>query len=596
MSYRGVFNSLFYFKQTKMLNSTKIRGKKSMYKVLKRPVIFGLVVIFIVTLLMFSVSAFMRSDQFGKLNLEHHNHLTGSTVIFAANWYNENPFSLGFKMYYLGKSIDAQTPEKRFVYDTYPPGAIIPIYLISVISRTPPNPAMVMGYNLFGHFWTAFLLAAALFLTLRRIRFNYICSILLSFVTAAIVLFMPQTMYYLQTVFFSDQAVILPFAALIFLEVARDLAYNSKHKRILDILEWIVIFYGVFTDWLFVFVCVVLFVKRLINGQLGKKFKDIVFNTSRLAAPAFLAVFIYVLQLLTNKSSRFLGVFLQRTGIKDEQGWVNWFDAMVWGKYLQAGYGPWANLIIWTSFFAAVGLVLYALFALFMRTRFAAAKEDKKKYINENLICILNFLMLIVFPCFIQLYTFKNHSAIHDFSVVKLSFILSTCWVMLPVTLYIVIRDIARLSRKAVLNTFVACLVTAVVLVSAGGYMYFVTPTYRDMYPPSTPELEKYGTFVRDNTDYYDVVFSADYSITPYHHQKLCWSLKQIRQIKSISDIESVISSLPSEARAAVFITDKNRVPNWLKPFIDNAVLYKEQDGMCIYKMTKQEFVQKNMR
>ncbi len=575
-----------------------------MRKVIRRPVIFGLIIIFIATFSMFCVSAKIRSNQFGKLNLEHHNHLTGSTILFATHWYNENPLSLGFKMYYLGKSVDSPTPDKRFVYDTYPPGTIIPIYLISVIAHTPPSPAMVMGYNLFSHFWISFLLACALFLTLRRIRFAYIGSILSAFVTSAIILFMPETMYYLQNVFFSDQAVLLPFAALIFLEAARDLVYPSKFKRTFDILQWSIIFFGVLTDWLFAFICVVLFIKRLINGQLGKTFKAFVCNTFDLAFPAFAAVAFYAAQLLTNSSDRFMKVFLERTGIDDKSGWINWFDTMVWDRYMKAGYGPWANVIIWGTFYLAAGLFLCFLAVLLIR-RFrkkrdekneaeetmASAKNTDRSHTIENLMIISNFLMLIVFPCFMQLYAFKNHSAIHDFSIAKLSFILSTGWIILPVTLYAILRDISKLGNKTILNAVVAYAITVAVVYSASTYIHSVTPTYKAMYPPSTPEVETYGTFVRDNTGYFDVVFSPDFSVASEQHSKLCWSLKQVRQVASLADISGTMAPLPSSATVTIFIADKNNIPGWLQQFANNAFLYNQKGNMCIYKIPKPQFI-----
>ncbi|MBU2524949.1 hypothetical protein KKG71_07185, partial [Patescibacteria group bacterium] len=174
----------------------------------------------------FAYSVKVRSPWFGKLSVGHHQWLTGSTLVFTKNWFRDGAFKSYFAMYENPKSIES--PAKRGIYASYPPGAIIPIYAISKIINKEPTPAMVMSYNLANQFFITLLLIATVFIFLRRLGLPLFYTFLFSLIPLATELFLPAPMYWHQNVFFSDQAVILPFIFFIFLEILRD--GLKKHK------------------------------------------------------------------------------------------------------------------------------------------------------------------------------------------------------------------------------------------------------------------------------------------------------------------------------------------------------------------------------
>lgn len=97
---------------------------------------------------------------------------TGGSAVTAANWYREGAWRLRFVMYWAPDSVELDALGAREPYISFPPGAIIPIYLMAKAARRDPTPAMVMGYSLFIHLLTTVTLGlliyyAAIRMTLR---------------------------------------------------------------------------------------------------------------------------------------------------------------------------------------------------------------------------------------------------------------------------------------------------------------------------------------------------------------------------------------------------------------------------------------------
>lgn len=228
-----------------------------------------------INLVVFEYTVEIREPWFGELsgsvdheNGHHHQWLTGSTLIFSINWYREGPLNTKFAMIENPKSIEFPTLDSRRLYTSYFPLSILPIYIISLIVGHEPTPAIIMDYNLLNHFLIAFFLSMIIFFFLRQLKIDLLNSFLFSIIPILMELLLPAPLYWLQNVYFADQAVILPFVICIFLEVLRDSVNNANHLKIVNILQNVILFLGFLTDWLFVFIALTTYTKSIISKEI----------------------------------------------------------------------------------------------------------------------------------------------------------------------------------------------------------------------------------------------------------------------------------------------------------------------------------------
>jgi len=234
-------------------------------------------------LAIFALSVAAREERFGTLEGRGHEWLTGSAVKFTRNWHREGAWALRFAMLENPRSIEFSTLRDREPYVSYPVGCLLPIYAVSTITRREPSPAMVMSVNLAGQLVGALAVFALVLVALESLELGFALRATLGALAFMLYVFLPGPFYWLQNVYFSDQA-ILPFVVIaILLEVVNDQAPRPGWMRLQS---WVVGL-GVFTDWFMVPVAAMLLVKKL-PPQLVNL--PIEFDASRRAAPHLIAM------------------------------------------------------------------------------------------------------------------------------------------------------------------------------------------------------------------------------------------------------------------------------------------------------------------
>jgi len=112
--------------------------------------------LFIITTWFFLNTLETRKPWRTVLSDTHHQWLSGSTLKFVNNWFEEGPVSLKFGMIENPNSIEFPTLLSRGPYPSYPPGTIIPVYVLAKIMGRELTPSLLMKYNLINHFLIAF--------------------------------------------------------------------------------------------------------------------------------------------------------------------------------------------------------------------------------------------------------------------------------------------------------------------------------------------------------------------------------------------------------------------------------------------------------
>lgn len=547
--------------------------------------LFYIFCIALISTTVFIYSVEITNPWFGNLYGANHQWLSGSTLKFADYWYDEGPQNLYWGMIENPKSIEFPTLLSRDPYPSYPPGVVIPIYLISKILNEEPNPSILMGYNLFNHFLIAFFMSLMVFIFLsRNLGYDLFMSFLFALIPIFLELLWPAPLYWHQNVFFSDQAIILPFVLMVFFEILRFDSTEINLKYI-NLFQGILIFIGFLTDWLFVFITASIFVKRILNGEIHLinriPYINIKFIKKSLMfwAPGILALILYIIQLDV------LGVlwelpakFYIRTGVTNLPlaASRNVFNGFI--SYIDRAYGQLAEIVL----FITISLLI-------MLSGVYIYKKLKNYKPNLKIKKILCLLWIVYLPCLTQFFLLKSHSIVHEFSVLKFSFPIAISFVLMPLLIGLTFLDFRKIKlefingRKLLILIFIVSLLLMSYSTFQNNHdrlkFFDLGPSY------SQAGYNSLGDSIKDKTVYADVLFSPDFEIPENPPQALYYSKKRVYKINSTEDIRRKLMNLNGNYNIVLIFLDQPS-EKW-NPFLENATkipdnnyyIYRIQNG-----------------
>ncbi len=540
------------------------------------------VILFIFVTVMFVVSVNMRSEHKDYVATDHHHHLTATAMAFTNNWLDDGIFHDHFAMMANPDSVEFATLKDRSFYDSYPPGCILPLYILAKLSGTKEiDFGFVQRWNLFNQYAITLLLAFIVYLLFIKIKSKPYTGFIAAVIPTAINLFMPAPFYFFHSVYFSDQAVLLPFILTIFMEMLWTWSEKEKTRKILAICEGVVIFAGMITDYLFVCLVVILYIKRLVLREISyKSFLAWLKDSLKFAAPAIIAVALFVLQIVVNGPVRIIDMFLFRTGMSDTSGWTSQFERIFWKDYIANGYGANMYLILKGSLI----LVLVMIAAYFVLNKL-------KGYQNKKIVWLLSAAAMVIIPCFMQVYLLKNHSAIHDFSSLKFSLVLSVVpFVLIPT---IIVEFIISLQKNKESKGVLGVVIIIFAIISCGAVYSSHSEKAESFFPQAVTEYQTVGGFIKSNTDYNDVVFSDNYQIDDTNNcpQKIAHSKKRIYRVDNTRLIYDKVKNISEDYTINIFCYD-GAEKGALKALTDKAYDVIQQDNMYLYKISKDKFLE----
>ncbi|MCL5037191.1 MAG: hypothetical protein M1269_08770 [Chloroflexi bacterium] len=511
---------------------------------------------------------------------DRHQSLTAGTVLLARHWYREGAMNMRFAMVRNPGSIEFPDLNSRGICSTYPPGAVMPVYLLSRISHNEPSPRMVYSYNLFSHFLISLLLSLTVFFFISRLTSKYSVSFLLSLIPMLLELLSPMPLYYQQNVFFADQAVLLPFALVIFLETLR--MYKTQNY-VIDALLWLVMFYGILTDWLFVFIGLILFLKRLLNGELGHDLRRIMANSFYFWSPFIAGLGLFLVQLYSiNAVTDLKTRGLLRLGLAGTRP-DNFFQSF-WLEYVKGGYLLAGVFILWGSL-AALCCVL--VFILLNRKR---AGTD---FYFRTAVEAASLAAVALLPCFLQVYTLFEHSYYHEYAALKFSIPMAIVpFVLIPVSLIAIFYYYYGGKKLSGGNMPALKFAPYLLLVLAGFYVFLIHGRFVYYFPGADNSYKTVGEFIDKNTGYKDIVFSFTDEIDG-NPVPLSYSMKRVYKIKNISDIATFMNDRKIKGDYVIDIFQSGKRSDNLSPAMTKILSgwpeIKSGD-MKLYRISKEDF------
>lgn len=553
--------------------------------------IFPFLIIISINIILFKYSLYLRKDNFGKLYGGDHHFLTGSTIKFTKNWYYEGPKNIYFAMLENPKSIEFKTLQDRLPYVSYPPGAIIPIYLISIILKQEPSTNIVMSYNLFNHFFISLTLSLISYFLIRSLNISNFFSVFFSLIPIILSLFTVGPFYFLQNIYFSDQAVILPILLVILLEII-----NDKYKKsYINYIQFIFLTYATFTDWYAYFLILGLLIKKIF---IDKNYKPIFL----LVISGLIPIFFLIWQILKLQAfSILIERFITRTGFGNTLDDKKSFFITFWLSHFRINFGE-------------IGVFLFFNSVIYLCLLFYFFKIKNKIFFY--------YLSLFLFLPLVQIYFFKNHSIVHDFSTLKFILPISLIpFTLLPIAtfktlitnkenkIFIIIASLFTFSfillikmktlyyGKDLKNISQAIFYSLTIINPLIIYLiiknkkYFLTILFltnfllalsyvKTSFPLKNFQFkakqdvpyESIGNSIKNCTKFNDIVFSFEIDIPDRPTILISQSMKRVYKIKSLKDIKNKVKNIKEVFNIKIFYLQKPNKKNY--PFIKNVGFY----------------------
>jgi len=417
---------------------------------------------------------------------------TAHSQLIVDNWL-ENGFWNERGISFLNPpSIEFPSLLSRQPYVSFPCGAQLPPFVLVQALGGNVTPGLFHTWGLVWHGVIGWLLICGLLLfsTKEQEPERTLGAFLPGFLwlgTRGPLIFFP-------TLWFADHAVLLPFVLVGLAEVIVAHALLRERHR-----QWItwslpaLIFWGTYTDWLFVPLCAVILVYRLLRHRdVRAVFPAFV---RQIALPAALAITLFLLQLFWVLGPHFVSALLERFLVRsmDTAGAFERHASLLW--YI---YGHFVDSMGGLT----VALTVLALLLLCTRPRTIPRP-------------LTDFLVLLSVPSVLLLLIFRQHSAVHQFTVVKC--MIPTCILLgsiLP-------RALVFPYKQSILAML------CIVLLLYEGRQYWISVD-----PPVDRQALEWEEAVRRSFGYYAVLFTPEpgFAIPEKPPGQLARSRKRIYQ------------------------------------------------------------------
>ncbi len=570
----------FFFIVFGILEKTGMLARKNVFSdlIIKNVKLNPFFLIFMVITLLFIHSLCLRSDSFGTSITW----LTASTIKFVRNWLKENPFNIYFLHLHNPASIEFTTLSERDPYLSYPVGTTVPIYLISLLNSKVVSLRLVNAVNLINQYIIALTLSLTIFLLLLKTRIQKVYSFLMAVSSGFYYIFLPGNLNFHLNYYWADMAVMLPFVLYVCIEmIGKYIETSPNIAKLLKYGQFLLAFYGALCDYLFYLVGITIFLKRILLKEFGESKKTIINNVIVFSIPFIVALSTLLIQILyANGINKIIKIFLFRTGISEAGAkYTQSFFQSFWVEKFSSYYGLFGSII----FFSSIGILIFILL-------FSILKKHKLNKNITNIQMLIEFSSMVLLPCLLQVYLLKNHSAIHNFSILKFSLYQSIVpFVLIPTISCLVMYD-GKLSQRYFSNIF------SLTLILSSIYTLTVVPSFKDLFPSHTAGYSR-ELFIRDNTSYDDIVFSSNYEIPASPPEKISFSDKRVYKVNTINKIVEMVDDLKGDYTINVFIDsrwtlEENENYQNILPLIDFADNIVNEGDYSLYKISKERFLE----
>ena len=495
--------------------------------------------------------------------------LTAYSLNFVNNWLNDGIIRDKFVTYCDYASVEFENNHDRNMYLSYPPGAFLPLYLIAKGIGAGDVSVGFIKYFIQVEYYLSILFLGLLFyvcLKILHVRSRWV-MIVLPVIFSSLWAFLPYNVYYLKNIYFTDQAVILLSIIFFLTEFALYDESLGAWKKILQGLSCAVLFAGILTDYYFYCIAFAAIFFRILTAFQDHPRKSILYklfsDTWPLIVTAIVATALFIIQLIWSPNGLKLLVltFLIRADSGADFGGVNGLI-----NHFNIGF----------SVFSIPVLMMTALFCFifpFMRNKYGPDKQ-----------MLVRWLSTIVLSALLHTVILREHSIIHEFSMLKYNLVFVfivfsfVCWI------YLSYRTREAGGVRKVLGLAVLIILGALLFsfknLNAYGQFFYAKRMFTDHH--------SIAHFIKANTNYFDVVYSPDYEIYWNQPQDLAISQKRVYKISSLEEIPH--DRLPDGAMINILVDRDTVMKEAWKKLVGQKNIFTASDNLYLFKIPKNIF------
>jgi len=494
-----------------------------------------------------------------------HSWLSGSTIKFVNMWLKEGPEALHFTCFENFPSIEYPSLADRQAYVSYPTGSIFFVYSIAkILGMERIDVSFLKHVQVACYGLEAVLFAAFSYMFFSGSRKGkqgerVFFAVSMSFLWTMI----PGNAWHLANIYYADQCVILFVMLFLVIEMAQRLTVDKRRESILNVGKALIVFCGSLIDYYFWILAFIAFLIRAVSVLRRKKsLLFAVLDSLWYVVPVFasLALFYWQLSFTENWLELLSGRAALRTGnTKNVSVLVNLLKRFCWimtgGDSIRC-----AILAVW--FFLLAGLIIRYVWKKGFRNLHPVSDGN------------MSILMLGTFAPVLQILILKNHSGVHEFSMLKVGWIVV---MSLPVFACAVGRKATCISLgKIHLSRFMVRYLCAFLAVAAMLGVPFSAGEYcRYRYSVCDYSLEE---ILYETMEYDHVCFSFSRQIKANPPESLAVSEKRVYQIQTAEDINTLIPNLSEDAEKVLVIDWEGERSDEQKQ--EEEALYKECEVM----------------
>ncbi len=475
-----------------------------------------------------------------------HSWLSGSTIKFVNNWLEEGALNLNFTNYENPASIEFENLNDREPYLSYPSGETFFVYSAARLTgRKQISISFLHRFQIIAFAFEVLLLSSFVYLFLKRTAKikNEPIKVVIAVFSGLLWMLLPACLYYLSNIYFADQCVILWTMGLTLIEYI--IRTSDKNSNWLKLLRAFILYFGILIDYYFWILAFLFFVAEFIDVFLkykkGERKKELWSVLLWFGIPAILGVLTYFWQL--TRTEGWFGYLADKYSIRvaGKEDSPDWIRDTIFYNFEQAF--SLGNGTIWYLITLVVIGLIGGLAILVKRKSFSKIiKSPGASIVISNILAIV-----------LQIIIFKQHSAIHEFSMIKVGWIVAILPIILSLECYSLLKGgVSRGARgkqeKNLLTVFSLCFL--LVFFAVG--LPISEENYRSQRMSAKDYSFEYA--VLENTSYEDVVFSYSKEILANPPQSLAISKKRVYKIKDVSEIEN---NMPGSDLARIVIIDK---------------------------------------
>ncbi|MGT2434889.1 hypothetical protein ACU4GH_02465 [Bradyrhizobium betae] len=366
--------------------------------------------------------------------------ITPEAKMWALMWWDENPFKMWFSTPRAPRSIETPTLAARTLYESWPSGAFVPIYLVAKILGVEPSVTMVNWINAT---LQGLIALAAAFIGFNLALLNRLSKLSSGIIALAVsfpILLSSGLIYIFSQVYDVVTVVLIYTAFFILLEVLFYRARSPRKRQIITIAQFATIYGAFLVDWLSYTLFAFWMLTRLAAGFLGVG-PRITFR--RLAGLSLLPVSAFAIYLcwrffapgsvaasygVSASIRELIGKIMERMNLTDESHISGFGAAFV--EMHRDFLWPWAFPWIAGSVLIALALLVIAL----LRAR---DQTDRRATFAT-----VSVLVLVTVPFYVHMLVLYQHTFIHRWAITKAVLALGVVpFAIVPIAIFTLLRQ-----------------------------------------------------------------------------------------------------------------------------------------------------------